>query len=77
MFGVYIAGGISGGHLNPAVTLANCLYRRFVSLSQTMDYGANIVSRGKSSYHILSHKYSEGFAEQLWCTAITGLPLTM
>lgn len=29
MFGVYIAGGISGGHLNPAVTLANCVYRRF------------------------------------------------
>jgi hypothetical protein len=29
MMGVYIAGGISGGHLNPAVTLANCLYRRF------------------------------------------------
>ncbi|KAH6894686.1 aquaporin-like protein [Thelonectria olida] len=26
MFGVYV-GGKSGGHLNPAVTLANCLYR--------------------------------------------------
>ncbi|CCG84506.1 protein of unknown function [Taphrina deformans PYCC 5710] len=29
MMGVYVAGGISGGHLNPAVTFANCLYRRF------------------------------------------------
>lgn len=29
MFGVYAAGGISGGHLNPAVTLANCILRGF------------------------------------------------
>ena len=29
MFGVYCSGGISGGHLNPAVTLANCIYRGF------------------------------------------------
>ncbi len=29
MFGVYIAGGISGGHLNPAVTLTNCILRKF------------------------------------------------
>jgi aquaglyceroporin related protein, other eukaryote len=28
MLGVY-AGGKSGGHLNPAVTLANCVYRKF------------------------------------------------
>lgn len=28
MFGVYIAGGISGGHLNPAVTLTNCVLRK-------------------------------------------------
>lgn len=27
MFGVYAAGGISGGHLNPAVTFANCIFR--------------------------------------------------
>jgi aquaglyceroporin related protein len=29
MFGVYCSGGISGGHLNPAVTLTNCIYRGF------------------------------------------------
>lgn len=29
MFGVYVSGGISGGHLNPAVTFANCVYRGF------------------------------------------------
>lgn len=29
MFGVYVSGGISGGHLNPAVTLASCVYRGF------------------------------------------------
>lgn len=29
MFGVYCSGGISGGHLNPAVTLSNCVYRGF------------------------------------------------
>src|SRR5271156_2253325 len=28
MLGVYTA-GISGAHLNPAVTLANCVYRKF------------------------------------------------
>lgn len=28
MLGVYVAGK-SGGHINPAVTFANCLYRRF------------------------------------------------
>ena len=28
MLGVYVCGG-AGGHLNPAVTLANCLYRGF------------------------------------------------
>ncbi|KAJ9149207.1 Aquaglyceroporin [Coniochaeta hoffmannii] len=28
MMGVYVAGK-SGGHLNPAVTLANCVYRKF------------------------------------------------
>lgn len=28
MLGVYVS-GISGGHLNPAVTLANCVYRKF------------------------------------------------
>jgi aquaglyceroporin related protein, other eukaryote len=28
MIGVYVA-GISGAHLNPAVTLANCIYRKF------------------------------------------------
>ncbi|RUS78459.1 hypothetical protein EGW08_013782 [Elysia chlorotica] len=27
-FGVYVAGGISGGHLNPAVTLTLCLFKR-------------------------------------------------
>jgi len=29
MVGVYVAGGISGGHLNPAVTLALAMYRKF------------------------------------------------
>ncbi|KAK2878126.1 hypothetical protein FQN49_001125 [Arthroderma sp. PD_2] len=29
MLGVYCCGGISGGHLNPAVTLANCVFRKF------------------------------------------------
>lgn len=29
MFGVYVSGGISGGHLNPAVTFANCVLRGF------------------------------------------------
>jgi aquaglyceroporin related protein, other eukaryote len=28
MLGVYVA-GISGAHLNPAVTLANCVFRKF------------------------------------------------
>jgi len=28
-FGVYVAGGVSGAHLNPAVTLAQALYRGF------------------------------------------------
>ncbi|GAU88235.1 AQP6 [Ramazzottius varieornatus] len=27
-FGVYVAGGVSGGHLNPAVSLAMCLLRK-------------------------------------------------
>ncbi|XP_059160031.1 aquaporin-7-like isoform X3 [Physella acuta] len=27
-FGVYVAGGTSGGHLNPAVTLTLCLFRK-------------------------------------------------
>lgn len=29
MMGVYVSGGISGGHLNPAVTFANCVFRKF------------------------------------------------
>ena len=29
MIGIYIAGGISGGHLNPAISLMLCLYRGF------------------------------------------------
>ncbi|ODQ65821.1 aquaporin [Nadsonia fulvescens var. elongata DSM 6958] len=29
MFGVYASGGVSGGHLNPAVTLAACIFRGF------------------------------------------------
>ena len=28
MFGVYVA-GCAGGHLNPAVTMANCIFRKF------------------------------------------------
>jgi aquaglyceroporin related protein, other eukaryote len=28
MLGVYVA-GVSGAHLNPAVTLANCVFRKF------------------------------------------------
>jgi aquaglyceroporin related protein len=28
MLGVYVSGGISGGHLNPAVTLTNVVYRK-------------------------------------------------
>ncbi|EMR09454.1 hypothetical protein PNEG_02398 [Pneumocystis murina B123] len=52
MFGVYISGGISGGHLNPCVTLANCVFRGFpfwkfpiYALSQTAGcfFGALIV----------------------------------
>jgi glycerol uptake facilitator-like aquaporin len=29
IIGIYIAGGISGGHLNPAIPLTPCLYRGF------------------------------------------------
>ncbi|GAO49735.1 hypothetical protein G7K_3878-t1 [Saitoella complicata NRRL Y-17804] len=29
MLAVYVSGGVSGGHLNPAVTLANCVFRKF------------------------------------------------
>jgi aquaglyceroporin related protein len=29
MIGVYLAGGISGGHLNPAISLTLCLFRGF------------------------------------------------
>lgn len=28
MLGVYVS-GVSGGHINPAVTFANCIYRKF------------------------------------------------
>ncbi|CAL1543292.1 unnamed protein product [Lymnaea stagnalis] len=27
-FGVYVSGGVSGGHLNPAVTLTKCLFKK-------------------------------------------------
>lgn len=29
MFGIYVAGGVSGAHLNPAITLAQATYRKF------------------------------------------------
>ncbi|BFY98769.1 hypothetical protein BsWGS_01809 [Bradybaena similaris] len=36
-FGVYVSGGVSGGHLNPAVTLALCIYNR-VSWKKLLPY---------------------------------------
>lgn len=77
MFGVYIAGGISGGHLNPAVTLANCLYRRFVSRSSlTSGNVSNLSSPGRSSCLMLLPKFLEDFVGQPWYMAITN-PLSI
>ncbi|KAI8777348.1 aquaporin-9 [Biomphalaria glabrata] len=36
-FGVYVAGGVSGGHLNPAVTLTLCLFKK-VSWNRLLPY---------------------------------------
>ncbi|CAG5129566.1 unnamed protein product [Candidula unifasciata] len=36
-FGVYVSGGVSGGHLNPAVTMALCLFKR-VSWTKLLPY---------------------------------------
>lgn len=51
MLGVYTA-GISGAHLNPAVTFANCLFRKFpwrklpiYALAQTL--GAMVIRETK------------------------------
>ncbi|KAL3417818.1 MIP family channel protein [Phlyctema vagabunda] len=43
--GIYVAGGISGGHLNPAISIALCLYRGF-PVRKTLTYIAAQVIGG-------------------------------
>jgi glycerol uptake facilitator protein len=58
---IYVAGGISGAHLNPAVTLAFALRRGF-SWSKVLPYWAAQVAGGFAAAALIFFNYQEAFA---------------
>ncbi|BEI81990.1 hypothetical protein CcaverHIS002_0211500 [Cutaneotrichosporon cavernicola] len=67
MFGVYVCGGVSGGHINPAVTIALAAFRGFpwrkvpgYFLAQTLGacVGSCLV---QGNYHALLNKFEGGY----------------